>query len=135
VSYEAGTAAPLSGLGDWTAVRELERWAGRLRYRTTVDGGAGGAHPALTLALAPAVDLDLGAVGEAAAVSVNGVPAGAAMWAPYVLPTAGLWRPGPNRLDVWVTPSAANGYEGAGRPAGLLGPVTLRLRPAGRPPA
>ena len=135
VSYEDGTAAPQSGLGDWTAVRELERWAGRLRYRTTVDGGAGGAHPALTLALAPAVDLDLGAVGEAAAVSVNGVPAGAAMWAPYVLPTAGLWRPGPNRLDVWVTPSAANGYEGAGRPAGLLGPVTLRLRPAGRPPA
>ena len=49
------------------------------------------------------------------------------MWAPYVVRVpAAIWRAGANRLEVAVTNSAANRYEGAMRPSGLLGPVTLR---------
>jgi hypothetical protein len=36
------------------------------------------------------------------------------------------WQAGENTLEVRVTNSAANCYEGAMRPSGLLGPVTLR---------
>jgi hypothetical protein len=128
VTFEDGTPAPVEGLGDWTHVPELERFAGRLRYRTLVDvdpAAAPGAAAPDGAALA--ATLDLGDVGEAAEVRVNGVPAGATMWAPYVLPGGGRWKLGANILEVWVTPSAANHYEGAQRPAGLIGPVTLVL--------
>ncbi|HEU5316097.1 MAG TPA: hypothetical protein VFX49_08315, partial [Chloroflexota bacterium] len=64
----------------------------------------------------------------AAEVFVNGQAAGSAMWAPYRVsldPT--LLCAGENTLAIHVTNSAANAYEGALRPSGLLGPVSLRL--------
>jgi hypothetical protein len=132
----------LDGLGDWTAVRSLERFSGTLRYRATVtlDGqapaetalpaSAGAKQPEGVPAAAGGmqmVEVDLGQVGEAAEVFVNGVRAGAALWAPYrIFTAASLWQPGPNELLVQVTNSAANAYEGALRPSGLRGPVRLR---------
>ena len=108
----------LDGLGDWCRVPALERFAGTLRYAAAIDLDRVPTGP---------VVLDLGTVGEAAAVTVNGHPVGEAMWAPYVVRVpAAIWRAGANRLDVAVTNSAANRYEGAMRPSGLLGPVTLR---------
>jgi len=119
-----GRVVGVDGLGDWTAIPDdpaLERFSGSLLYRTTVTL-PGHADPS-----APVI-VDLGAVGEAAEVRVNGVAAGEALWAPYVVATQGeLWRPGENALEVAVTNSAANAYEGAMRPSGLIGPVTLRV--------
>jgi hypothetical protein len=61
-------------------------------------------------------------------VGVNGQDAGSALWAPYVVEIpAALWRPGPNRLTIEVTNSAANHYQGAMRPSGLLTAPTLRF--------
>jgi hypothetical protein len=92
----------------------------------------------VTLANLPeTVDLDLGLVGNAADVFVNGHTAGFAMWAPYRLPLDPThFRAGENRIVVRVTNSAANYFEGALLPSGLIGPVTLRLgrRAAGETP-
>ena len=106
------------GRGDWARQPGRRTWSGTASCTAEV-----------VLAEAPAwAELDLGAVGEAAEVWVNGQPAGCALWAPYVVRTpAAAWHPGRNRIEVAVTNSAANTYDGALRPSGLLGPVRLRL--------
>ncbi|HET7769937.1 MAG TPA: hypothetical protein VFN74_14265 [Chloroflexota bacterium] len=122
VAAEGGRPSTAPPLRDWTAAPELERFSGTLVYRTTVtlDG-----PPA-------AAQLDLGDVGEAAEVLVNGQSAGFALWAPYqVLLPAHLFSAGKNVLDVRVTNSAANHYEGALRRSGLIGPVALHLAESG----
>ncbi|MFD6133876.1 hypothetical protein [Isoptericola sp. NPDC060257] len=68
--------------------------------------------------------LDLGEVGDAATVSVDGVVAGHAPAAPYVVDLGAL-APGSRTVEVLVSNSAANWYEGDRRPSGLIGPVTL----------
>jgi hypothetical protein len=110
--------APVLGLGDWRRQAGLRRFAGSYRYVAEVDApeGVRGAR------------LDLGGVGEAASVRVNGVDVGHALWSPYVVDVAdGVLRPGRNRLEVLVSNNAAVYYEGAARPSGLLGPVSLTL--------
>lgn len=112
-----GQAWPGPPLGDWTAVPELETWAGSVRHHATVE-----------LASAPAgpVRLDLGAVGDLARVEVNGEFVAELLWAPYVATVpAGLLRAGTNTVTVTVSNSSVNQYEGALRPSGLIGPVTL----------
>ena len=47
-------------------------------------------------------------------------------WAPYVLPLRGALREGVNHLEVRVTNSMANTFDGRQLPSGLLGPVVLR---------
>jgi hypothetical protein len=72
--------------------------------------------------------LDLGRVGEAARVSVNGVTGAHLLWPPYrTAIDPRCLRPGRNRFEVLVTNSAANHYEGADRPSGLIGPVTVTV--------
>jgi hypothetical protein len=67
-------------------------------------------------------------VGETATVTVNGTMAGQSLWAAHRIDTPGsLWRTGVNELQVAVTNSAANFYEGALLPSGLIGPVRLHL--------
>jgi hypothetical protein len=132
VTYEDDSPAPAPALGDWSKVPALERFSGTLVYRTDVvlPLPAGTAEAVEAGKVAETVEVDLGTVAEAAAVLVNGQPTGSALWAPYRLRTpATLWHSGPNRLEVRVTNSAANYYEGALLPSGLIGPVTLRLRP------
>lgn len=101
---------------DWSRVPERETWSGAVRYRAR-----------FTLDRVRPLLLDLGLVGEAAAVSVNDRTVAHLFWAPHrcVIAAADLVE-GDNRLEVLVTNSSANTYEGAGRPSGLLGPVTLR---------
>jgi hypothetical protein len=109
---------PAPVLGDWASVRALERFSGTLIYRTSV-----------TLTDAPrAVVIHLGSVGESATVRVNGTDVGFALWSPHRVRTDGsAWRVGENQLEVHVTNSAANFYEGALRPSGLMGPVWLEV--------
>ena len=106
-------------LGDWAGTADLERLSGTLTYETEVE------FPRQ----AASVELDLGAVGEAADVRVNGRDAGRAMWSPYRVTAPGrVWRIGANHIVVAVTNSAANWFDGAARPSGLMGPVRLRVR-------
>ncbi|MEU2201253.1 hypothetical protein [Isoptericola sp. NPDC019482] len=109
------TVAPAElGLGDWSRLPGLRRLSGSVRYTVEVDvpDGAGAAR------------LDLGVVGEAATVSVDGVVVGHALAAPYEV-DLGTLAPGTRTLDVLVSNSAANWYEGDRRPSGLMGPVIL----------
>lgn len=119
VSDPDGTAVAAPTLGDWTSVRELERFSGTLVYRVTID-----------LPHRPdRLHVDLGQVGEVAVVAVNGSVAGQSLWGPYGIDTPGsLWQSGANELQVAVTNSAANFYEGALLPSGLMGPVYLHLQ-------
>lgn len=117
VRDDAATVVPDAlGPGDWTAVPALRRFAGSVRYVATADlpGGVGPAR------------LDLGAVGDAATVTVNGTVVGHALAAPHVVEVpAGVLRAGPNVVEVLVSNNAAVYYEGDRRPSGLIGPVTL----------
>ena len=111
-----GSAVPAPAPGDWAEVPQLECWSGTLCYHTVVTLPGGPAR----------VDIDLGRVGEIAEVRVNGQAAGLCMWPPYRISTPGdLWRAGENVLEVRVTNSAANAYEGSMRPSGLIGPMRL----------
>lgn len=112
-----GQAWPGPDLGGWTAVPELETWAGTVGYRATVE---------LEVAPQGALTLDLGEVGELARVFVNGTRAADLIHAPYVVSLAShLWRVGENVIEVLVSNSSVNAYEGAMRPSGLIGPITL----------
>lgn len=74
------------------------------------------------------IELDLGEVYEMVDVSVNDLPVGVKMWAPYRLdidPT--LLKSGSNRLRVDVINNRANEMDDAKLPSGLLGPVTLNI--------
>ncbi|MGF0115516.1 hypothetical protein ACQFYA_04205 [Promicromonospora sp. Marseille-Q5078] len=113
---------PVLGLGDWTREPVLRRFSGSVRYAAEVDvpDGAGAAR------------LDLGVVGDAATVSVDGAVVGHSLAAPHVVEVpAGVLRPGRHALEVLVSNSAANYYEGDRRPSGLIGPVTLVISTAG----
>jgi hypothetical protein len=117
-----GNPIDAPALGDWTTKRQLERFSGTFVYQATVSLSP----PAL--GNATTIELDLGRVGEAATVLVNGKEIGWALWAPYRIVTGkDAWVPGDNVLEVRVTNTAANAYEGALYPSGLMGPVRLLL--------
>ena len=103
--------------------------------------------------------LDLGEVGHACEVSLNGRPAGRCAWAPCVIEATGLLREGENRLRIVVTNTFANAlldeevrhawaartgpgwpgcyderanvFEQESQPGGLAGPVALVFGRAG----
>lgn len=102
--------------GDWAQQPGWELFTGALAFRAAFT---------LTAADTRARFLDLGQVGDIAEVIVNGHPAGVRAWAPCVLEIAHL-REGENTLEVRVTNSMANAYDGLQLPSGLLGPVVLR---------
>jgi hypothetical protein len=97
-----------------------------------------------------ALKLDLGRVGDVAQVLVNGKPAGIAWKAPYEVDIGHLVGAGRNTVEVrvanlWVNRLIGDAQPGADkatfttaptyradaplRPSGLIGPVTLRVRP------
>jgi hypothetical protein len=121
-------------LGDWRDVPEM-RYAAEGVYRTTVD--------------IPEIEagaryvLDLGEVSATAEVSVNGAPAGDAIYAPYLVDVTAQLQGGGNAIEVRVTAPALNpligraeqgdahykqfeGKQGDLLPAGLMGPVRLK---------
>jgi hypothetical protein len=88
--------------------------------------------------------IDLGAVYFTADVSINGQKAGKRIYAPYELDITTFVREGENQLEIRVTPTQRNHSIGEAlmgnpkyaqyknlektlMPAGLLGPVTLKL--------
>lgn len=118
-----GTATSLAP-GDWSRAPGFELYSGTLAYRTPVDIPT--VVPGQTLVL------DLGRVGDLAEVFVDGEPAGVCLWAPHRLALADdgcTLSPGAHQLEVRVTNSMANEYEGAQLPSGLMGPVRLYLQP------
>ncbi|MFH1570634.1 MAG: glycosylhydrolase-like jelly roll fold domain-containing protein [Gemmatimonadota bacterium] len=109
-----GSPVPPQGLGDWARHPGLELFTGTVAYATTIEVSAGVRTAAL----------DLGEVGELAECLVDGRRAGVALWAPYRV-ELGCLSPGRHQVEVRVTNSMANAYEGAQRLSGLLGPVRL----------
>lgn len=70
--------------------------------------------------------LDLGHVGDIAEVWLNGVRVAVRAWAPYTFAIGTICSPGTNSLEIRVTNSIANAYDGLQLPSGLMGPVCLR---------
>lgn len=101
-------------LGDWSRQPGWELFSGTLVYRTT-----------LRLPRTPSV-LDAGQVGDIAECRVDGDIVDTALWAPHRLqlpPGTGAEQ----QIELHVTNSMANEYEGAQLPSGLLGPVRLHI--------
>ncbi|MGB2819709.1 MAG: glycosylhydrolase-like jelly roll fold domain-containing protein, partial [Phycisphaerae bacterium] len=74
--------------------------------------------------------LDLGEVGCAAHLAVNGRDLGTQLWAPYTFDITEAIRPGGNAIRITVADTAANG-SGKDLPmerlaAGIIGPVRIR---------
>ncbi|MEF3303191.1 glycosylhydrolase-like jelly roll fold domain-containing protein [Paenibacillus sp. GYB003] len=108
-----------AGLGPWNELPELRGVSGTAVYTVAFELDDPETADVLLL--------DLGDVHELAEVTVNGRPAGVVMWAPYVLDIRPYAAKGRNELEVAVTNSLANRYDGAGVPSGLVGPVKLLL--------
>jgi hypothetical protein len=115
VQTTEGRTVPLPAPGDWARCRGFELFTGTLVYRTR-------------LAL-PKHDgerwLDLGKVGDIAEVLLDGKPVGVAMWSPYRIRMGRSVAGGEHALEVRVTNSMANEYDGLQLPSGLIGPVRL----------
>ena len=102
-------------LGPWTRTG-LANYSGSASYERT-----------FTLAAAmrgKQVWLDLGEVGVAAEVWVNGVKAGERVWKPFRFDVTKLLRPGENRLRIVVANSDANARAVANQRQ-LLGAIDL----------
>jgi hypothetical protein len=130
--FAAGVEKPLEDWKTWG----LEKFSGLLDYATTfsadlVDkktivksidgswkGNSSGQH----------YILDLGRVGHAAEVWINGAFCGRRLWGPHIYDVTAALRPGRNELRVRVANLINNSY-GDFRPSGLFGPVILRFQP------
>jgi hypothetical protein len=108
--------------GDWAQAPGWETFSGTICFHTTFE--LPGDQP-------PPHYIDLGRVGDIAEVRLNNRLVGVRAWAPYILDLAGAGRPGTNRLEVRITNSVANAYNGRQMPSGLIGPVCLRACGAG----
>ncbi|GAA2111377.1 glycosylhydrolase-like jelly roll fold domain-containing protein [Actinomadura alba] len=103
-------------LGSWTAIDPS--YSGSATYSRTVD------LDAATLDGRRFV-LDLGDVRDVAEVTVNGKTFDPLLWKPHRQDVTSALHAGRNDIQVRVTNTLAN-QHGDHRPAGLLGPVTLR---------
>jgi hypothetical protein len=108
----------LSCPGDWARQAGWETFAGCLSFRTTFTLPAHQATQSLFL--------DLGQVGDIAEVLVNDTVIGVCAWAPYIMRIDAHTQAGSNKLEVRITNSIANFYEGIQAPSGLVGPVQVR---------
>jgi len=111
-----GNPTSIPGLSDWSREANWELYSGSLTYRAEFD-----------FPEADSVTLDLGAVGDIAEVFLDGESSGVRMWAPYAV-SLGKVAPGRHVVEVRVTNSMANAYEGLQMPSGLMGPVHLVAR-------
>ncbi len=103
-------------LGSWTAIDPS--YSGSATYSRTVD------LDRATLDGRRFV-LDLGDIRDVAEVAVNGQTFEPLLWKPYRQDVTSALHAGRNEIQVRVTNTLANRH-GDHRPAGLLGPVTLR---------
>lgn len=117
VTDKDGKPAAVPAPGDWARTAGYETFSGTLCYHATFN---------LAPEQARARFLDLGSVRDIAEVWLNGRRLGVRLWAPHVLELGDACRVGENRLEIRVTNSMANAYDGAQFPSGLLGPVVLQ---------
>ncbi len=118
----APDSARLSGLGDWGRMEGMEAFCGSVDYEASFELDS----------LKESYALDLGEVGEIAALAVNGQELSPRLCPPYrwVLPPEAL-KSGENRLRVTVTNTLGPYFReddfrrDVPAPAGLIGPVTL----------
>jgi hypothetical protein len=111
--YDAnGDVVPVPAPGDWAHAAGWELFTGTLVYRA--DWWVEVPSPRV---------LDLGQVGDIAEVWLDGLRLGACLWAPYRWALPQSLATGPHALEVRVTNSMANEYEGLQLPSGLIGPV------------
>lgn len=112
----AGAEEVRRPLGSWTAIDP--KFSGSATYTREVELTAADIEDRRMM-------LDLGAVRDIAAVTVNGKRLPTALWGPYVLDVTDAVRPGVNTIEVEVTNTLAN-VRNRNLPSGLLGPVHLR---------
>lgn len=109
----------LSSLASWTEWAGLEHYSGSVIYTRSFelpDDVREGS-----------IELDLGEVHEIARLSVNGQELGVRMWKPYVFQLKPELLQSHNELQVEVTNSLANSYDGLSLPSGIIGPVSLTI--------
>ncbi|HOW71214.1 MAG TPA: glycosyl hydrolase [Phycisphaerae bacterium] len=105
-------------LGNWLQNPDTTGLAGTVLYRTSFD---------LKKVDMLAYRLHLGAVGDFAAVRLNGQALPPRFWAPYRWDVTQALKEGRNELTVEVTNSLVNRYDPKQlRPSGLIGPVELQ---------
>lgn len=120
-------------VGNWME-RGLPYYSGQAIYEKTFDFGAVDADRRYLL--------DLGKVGVAAEVWLNGRSVGTRLWRPYTFDVTGALRSGPNTLRIQVANTLANYFNqfdqlknaplafGGSQPwmlpSGLMGPVAIR---------
>lgn len=113
---DAGTPLAIPCPGDWAQVPGFETFSGSITFSTRFTAPASAAP----------IYLDLGRVGDNAEIFINSQSVGVLLWAPYIIDISSALLPGENTLQVRVTNSRANEYEGAQMPSGLLTPSVLR---------
>lgn len=104
-----------------TGRQELPRFSGNIRYDWGIEIVEKGRYL-----------LDLGQVGEAAEVFINGISAGRRLYPPYTFDVSDLLQPGTNEVCAIV--SNHGGWQKRDgfskylmfEPSGLLGPVTIK---------
>ena len=113
-----GESVALGAPGDWAQLPGWELFSGTLSYKTELNlpGGAG------------EFVLSLGRVGDIAEVILDRKSIGVRMWEPYEFSLGSSPKESIHILEIRVTNSMANAYEGAQIPSGLMGPVGLVLR-------
>ena len=116
VCGESGNSLAIPVPGDWALHSGLELFSGTLCYRAEIE-----------IPQADEVGLDLGRVGDIAEVFLDTHRVGSCLWAPYRVSLGKNIEPGLHRVEVLVTNSAANEFEGLQMPSGLLGPFKLIL--------
>ena len=112
-----GVPLDVQSLGDWARLPGWETFSGTILYRTQFE--LSGRFDNRALFPGPRQ------VGDIAEVIVNGRTAGVLGWAPYSIQIGHLCREGHNQLEIRITNSMANYYEGMQSPSGLMGPVTV----------
>jgi hypothetical protein len=118
VSDATGTPVDVPCPGNWARTPGWETFTGTLCFWAEFELDHARA--------AEAAFLDLGNVGDIAEVKLNGTTLGVRGWSPYVFELGQVCIAGLNRIEVRVTNSMANAYDGIQMPSGLLCPVVLR---------
>jgi len=113
----SGGVADLPAPGDWSRHPGWELFSGTLRYRAELD-----------IPAADEIHLDLGQVGDIAEVLLDGQAMDVRMWAPYRVLLGQRLKPGTHQLEIRITNTMANAYDGIQAPSGLIGPVRLIAR-------
>lgn len=118
-------------LRDWTLRLDGDTFSGPLKPWAELGkgqfSGYGYYTAKFTFASLPGAicRLDLGDVRGTAEVRINGVPAGALVWAPRQLDVTEFVSPGENTVEVNVANTLGNALTGTAFPSGMLGPVQL----------